>query len=123
MTDINEVIWQDLTGQAFNFGVQTYKGKPVLTYWNGTVFPEPIGRGSGGIHILDNTYQEVAVVSLYDGVFLTLNGTSNVSNIDLHEIYITERNTVLVTANNVTQADLRAGEWLGSRLFGLRDRY
>jgi hypothetical protein len=30
------------------------------------------------------------------------------SNVDLHEIYITERNTVLVTANNVTQADLRS---------------
>jgi hypothetical protein len=46
-------------------------------------------------------------VSLYDGV-LTLNGTSNMSNIDLHEIYITNPNTVVVTANNVTQADLRS---------------
>jgi hypothetical protein len=74
MTDSNELIWQGPSGQAFNFGVQTYKGKPVLTYWNGTIFKEPVGRGSGSIHILDNMYQEIAVVSLYDGVFLTLNG-------------------------------------------------
>lgn len=108
MTDKNELIWQGPSGQAFNFGVQTYKGKPVLAYWNGTIFKEPVGRGSGSIHILNNAYQEIAVVSLYDGVFLTLNGTSNMSNIDLHEIYITNRNTVVVTANNVTQADLRS---------------
>ena len=108
MTDDNELVWQGLTGQAFNFGVQQYKAKPVLTYWNGTIFKEPIGRGSGSIHILNSTYHEIAVLSLYDGVFLTLNGTSNMSNIDLHEIYITERNTVLVTANNVTQTDLRS---------------
>ena len=38
--------------------------------------------------------------------FFTLNGTSNTSNIDLHEIYITEQNTLIVTANNVTQRDL-----------------
>ena len=30
------------------------------------------------------------------------------SNVDLREIYITGRNTVLVTANNVTQTDLRS---------------
>lgn len=108
MTDKNEPIWQGPSGQAFNFGVQTYKGNPVLTYWNGIIFKEPVGRGSGSIHILNNAYKEIAVVSLYDGVFLTLNGTSNMSNIDLHEIYTTNHNTVVVTANNVTQADLRS---------------
>lgn len=108
MTDSNELIWQGPTGQAFNFGVHRYRGKPVLAYWNGTVFREPVGRGSGSIHILDHTYQEIAVVSLYDGVFLTLNGASNTSNVDLHEIYVTDRNTVLVTANNVTQANLQS---------------
>ena len=108
MTDTNELVWQGLDGPAFNFGVQRYQDKPVLTYWDGTVLKEPVGRGSGSIHILNSTYNEIAVVSLYDGVFLTLNGTSNMSNIDLHELYITERNTVLVTANNVTQTDLRS---------------
>ena len=108
MTDTNELVWQGLTGQAFNFGVQTYKGKSVLTYWNGTISKEPVGRGSGSIHILNSMYDEIAILSLYDGIFLTLNGTSNVSNIDLHEIYVTQRNTALVTANNVTQTDLRS---------------
>lgn len=41
------------------------------------------------------------------GNFLELMpGASFPSNIDLHEIFITRKNTMIVTANNVTQADL-----------------
>ena len=100
------LVWSGLPNSSFfNFGPYQYQGKLVLAYWNGTRYPEPIGRGSGTVHLLDNNYQEIAVVSL-SGTFLTLNGTSNASNIDLHEIYITEQNTLIVTANNVTQRDL-----------------
>ena len=93
-------------GHAFNFGPQKYRGKEVITWWNGTIFPEPVGRGYGNVLIADNTYQVIANISL-PGNFLTLNASAKyASNIDLHEIYITSRDTVLVTANNVTTADL-----------------
>lgn len=105
MTDDNELVWQGPTSQTFNFGAQTYKGVPVITYWNGTIFPEPIGHGYGTVHILNQSYHEIATVSLADN-FTTMNGAHYPSGIDLHEIYITPNNTMLVTANNVTTTDL-----------------
>jgi hypothetical protein len=106
MTDENELVWFGPRGAAFNFGQYTYQGKQVLAYWNGTSFPEPIGRGYGSIVLLDSTYTPIATVTL-PGNFQTLNASQTFpSNIDLHEINITPQNTVLVTANNVTQRDL-----------------
>lgn len=99
-------IWVGPKTHAFNFGPYTYRNAQVLAFWNGTVFPEPVGRGFGSIHILDDSYATIAEVTL-GGIFHNLNGTQTFpSNIDLHEIYITSRDTLLVTANNVTSADL-----------------
>ena len=106
MTDDNELVWQGpghLT--PFNFYVQTYQGNPVLVYWNGTLFAEPVGRGYGAVYILNQNYEQIAEVTL-GGTFLTLVGQLYPSNIDVHEIYITDNDTMLVTANNVTQSDL-----------------
>lgn len=73
---------------------------------DGTVFPEPVGRGNGAVYLLDNTYSTVATVTL-SGIFNELTpGATFPSNIDLHEVNITPRGTVLVTANNVTNTDL-----------------
>jgi hypothetical protein len=106
MTDDSELIWHGQNhNAAFNFGVQHYRGEPVLVYWNGTIFPEPVGRGYGTVVIMDNTYSVIANVTL-PGNFVTSDGPTFESNIDLHEIYITNRDTVLVTANNVTQTDM-----------------
>ena len=107
MTDDNELIWQGPKGHAFNFGVQTYKGQQVLAWWNGTIFPEPVGRGYGTVSILNSSYQEIANVSL-SGNFQTLTGETFPSNVDVHELYITSNNSIVVTANNVTQTDLRS---------------
>ena len=105
-TDDEELVWFGPRGQAFNFGPYTYQDKPVLAYWNGTPFPEPVGRGAGSITLLDNTYTTIATVTL-PGNFVYLNASQHfASNIDLHEINITPQNTVLITANNVTQHDL-----------------
>ncbi len=105
-TDDNELVWFGPRGQAFNFGPYQYQGKPVLAYWNGSVFPEPVGRGSGSIVLLDSSYTTIATVTL-PGNFQSLNSSQHFpSNIDLHEINITPQNTVLITANNVTQHDL-----------------
>ena len=95
-------------GHAFNFGAQVYRGEPVLTWWNGSVFPEPVGRGYGNVLIADRSYQTIANVTL-GGNFKALNVSQTfASNIDLHEIFITERNSVVVTANNVTTANLES---------------
>ncbi|ETI23724.1 hypothetical protein G647_05529 [Cladophialophora carrionii CBS 160.54] len=105
-TDDNELVWFGPRGQAFNFGPYEYQGKTVLAYWNGSVFPEPVGRGYGSIVLLDSSYETLATVSL-PGRFLTLNASQTFpGNIDLHEINITPQDTILVTANNVTQHDL-----------------
>lgn len=93
-------------GHAFNFGPQTYKGKTVLTWWDGQIFPEPVGRGYGNIIIADESYKVIANVSL-PGNFATLKpGETFPSNIDLHEVVITKQGTVVVTGNNVTTTDL-----------------
>lgn len=40
-----ELVWNGPLEHAFNFGVYEYNGESVLAWWNGTLFPEPIGRG------------------------------------------------------------------------------
>lgn len=106
MTSHGELVWNgpiDLF--TFNFGVQTHKGEQVLLAWNGTRFPEPKGRGHGIVYLWNKHYELIANVTL-EGDFVEFNGESYPSNIDLHEHYITENNTLLVLGYNVTQADL-----------------
>jgi hypothetical protein len=63
--------------------VQSYRGKQVLTWWQGVT--NSSGWGEGAYHILDATYNDVARVHAADG----LQG-------DLHEFVITSRNTALI---------------------------
>lgn len=107
MTSGGELVWNGPRQNAFGFGVQDYRNEKVLVGWkNGTSFPEPVGRGNGFVVLWDKHYQQIAEVSL-PGNFVELTpGASFPSNIDLHEMFITKENTLVVTANNVTQADL-----------------
>lgn len=101
-----ELVWNGPLTQAFGFGVQKYLGEDVLVYWSGTPFPEPVGRGSGSIYLFNSSYEPIANVSLAGNwVALTPNATYP-SYIDLHEMYLTDHGSVLVTANNVTRTDL-----------------
>ena len=93
-------------GHAFNFGPQVYMGEPIITWWNGTIFPEPVGRGYGNILIANSSYQVIANVSLEGNFQATDPSQTFGSYIDLHENFITERDSIVVTANNVTAADL-----------------
>jgi arylsulfotransferase ASST len=70
---------------ATDFNVQSYQGKPVLTWWQGNV--SAAGTGDGVDEIYNSSYQHVASVSAGNGV-----------NADLHEFTITGRDTALVTA-------------------------
>lgn len=86
-----------------NFRTQKLWGEDVLTFWAGDM--TDLGFGFGTVHILDNTYKEIYIVRLQDN-FLTPDGEPRESYIDLHESNITPRNTLLVSAYNITERDL-----------------
>src|SRR5205823_3804344 len=48
--------------QAADFRVQTYRGKPVLTWWEGPVATPILGTGFGHYVIVDRSYKVIAHV-------------------------------------------------------------
>ena len=72
-----------------NFRVQSYRGQPVLTWWQGQVSPAGFGQGTGVI--ADTSYRQVA----------TINGANGLAA-DLHELVLTPEGTALVTAYGQT---------------------
>ncbi len=67
-----------------DFKTQTYRGQPVLTWWQGNVNG---GTGRGEDMIYNDRYQPVATVHAADGL-----------QADLHEFKITPSNTALITS-------------------------
>jgi Arylsulfotransferase (ASST) len=82
-----ELVWfKPLPGAneiPFNFRVQTYKGKPTLTWFQGAVVD---AHGDGRYGLADNTYETVGQVQ------------STSYPCDLHEFIITPQDTALHTA-------------------------
>ena len=78
---------------ADDFSVQTYRGKPVLTWWEGHFKPQ--GYGEGEWVIADDRYKEITRVRAGHG----LKG-------DLHEIQLTDRGTALVSIYHKVKRDL-----------------
>jgi hypothetical protein len=89
-----EPIWENpLAGKVTtNFRVQSYRGEPVLTWWEGLI---EYGHGVGEYVIADSSYRTVRRVQAGRG----LRG-------DLHEFVITPRDTALLTSYVITAADL-----------------
>jgi hypothetical protein len=87
-------IWENpLAGKVTaNFRVQSYRGEPVLTWWEGVI---EYGHGVGEYVIADSAYRSVRRVQAARG----LHG-------DLHEFVITPRDTALLTSYVITDADL-----------------
>jgi len=86
-----EPIWfRQAGGGAWptNFAVHTYRGEPVLIWWEGQVLS---GYGFGEAVILDRSYREIARVRAANG-----------HHIDLHELTLTDRGTALFTCPPVT---------------------
>ena len=69
---------------ATDFRAQTYRGKPVLTWWQGTING---GVGTGNDEIYSSSYRPVATVKAGNGL-----------RTDLHEFQLTPQNTALITA-------------------------
>ncbi len=89
-------IWENpLAGKVTtNFQVQSYRGSPVLTWWEGNI---ELGHGVGEYVIADAGYRTVRRVQAARG----LRG-------DLHEFVITARDTALLTSYVVVNANLSA---------------
>ncbi|HEU5417942.1 MAG TPA: arylsulfotransferase family protein, partial [Streptosporangiaceae bacterium] len=88
------IVWFAPSGSHswLGFDTQTYKGQPVLTWWQGTV---KNGYGKGEGVIADASYQTIATVKAGNGVMT-----------DLHEFVITPQDTALITAYRTAPADL-----------------
>jgi Arylsulfotransferase (ASST) len=92
-----EPVWfQALPGiqAATDFRAQTYRGRPVLTYWQGT---SRQGIGVGEMVILDQSYRVIRRIR-----------TPNGFKPDLHEFVITPEGKAVIIAYPVVRADLRA---------------
>jgi hypothetical protein len=86
--------------RAMNFRVQTYQGKPVMTYWVGAIVS---AHGQGHYLIYDQHYHVVAQVHAGNGY-----------QGDLHEFVLTDQGTALFTAY---------GEAVGTYPNGQRGNY
>jgi hypothetical protein len=95
MDNRGEVVWfKPLnTKGVTDFRVQTYDGKPVLTWWRGRL--SNMGVGDGWYVIYDTSYRPVAEVRP---------GNRLVG--DVHEFLITRRNTAVFTVYHRLPVDL-----------------
>jgi hypothetical protein len=80
-----------VAGQATDFREQTYRGKPVLTWWQGPPEAPVLGTGLGHGVIVDSSYRLVATVDAGFGK----------NTADLHEFQLTPRGTALLTAYRI----------------------
>jgi Arylsulfotransferase (ASST) len=87
-------VWfRPVKGFAINFRTQFYRGRPVLTWWEGQA--TKIGTSEGVNVILDQRYRKIAQV-----------GAGNGYRADVHEFVLTPNGTALLTVHAETQADL-----------------
>ncbi|MEA2349139.1 MAG: hypothetical protein QOG86_80 [Thermoleophilaceae bacterium] len=78
--------------QAFDFKPQRYRGRPVLTWWEGH---SAKGNGAGEDVIADSSYRQIARIKMRRGY-----------RADLHEFALTRRGTALVLVYNAVPRDL-----------------
>ncbi len=90
------MVWFDPldTKGVTDFRVQSYRGRPVLTWWRGQ---SEKGVGNGHYVIADDHYRQIATVRAGNG----LHG-------DIHEFLITPQDTALLTVYHDVPRDLSA---------------
>ena len=95
--DFGHLVWFNAIGNrelATDFRVQSYRGKPVLTWWQGRLIGGE-GRGEGVIY--DTSYRPVRRVRAGNGL-----------SADRHEFELTPRGTALLLIYDAVRRDLRA---------------
>lgn len=93
-----ELIWfQPLSGEteATNLQVQSYDGRPVLTWWQGRIPAQGFGEGEEMIY--SSAYTQIGRVHAGNGY-----------KVDLHDFHITPQGTALLTVFDPIQCDLAA---------------
>ena len=90
--NLGQPVWFRKGKFAFNFKVQHYQGKRVLSWWEGEPFPRP---SVGEYVILDRSYREITRVQAGNGY----QGNQ-------HEFLITPQDTALFTVYNPVLRDL-----------------
>jgi Arylsulfotransferase (ASST) len=80
------------TKLPFDLQYQQYRGKPVLTWWEGAVDD---GTGAGEGFIVDTSFRPIARLGEVDGLYP-----------DLHELNLTSDGTALMTAYHKVKTDL-----------------
>jgi hypothetical protein len=78
--------------EQLDLKVQSYQGRPVLTWWEGKVLT---GYGQGQVVIADSSYRTIATVKAGHGL-----------TADLHEIFISPQDTALITVYKPVAANL-----------------
>ena len=79
--------------EATDFRTQSYRGKQVLTWWQGTINKAGVGRGEDVIY--DTSYRPVATVRAGNGF-----------DADLHEFELTRRGTAFISIYHEVPEDL-----------------
>src|SRR5215217_134807 len=92
LDDNGQIVWFGKHPRARDFKMQYYRGRPVLTWWEGVVVQ---GHGEGEYVIFDDSYREVRRVRAGNGY-----------TGDLHEFLITPENTALLVAYAPRRTDL-----------------
>lgn len=107
-TDEGQLVWFGPNATANNFKWQYFDGEPTLTYWNGlSSNGVNTGHGYGNVTLLDTGYNVKYVIC--PNLNLTIPGNETFDcQADLHESYLTDRNTLIISAYNATQTDLTA---------------
>lgn len=91
--DTGRLVWFHPTKRtAMNFRAGSYRGRPVLTWWEGKT---EHGLGAGRHVVVDGSYRTIASFPAGDGF-----------SADLHEFILTARGTALVTAWDLRTMDL-----------------
>jgi hypothetical protein len=93
--DAGDLVWFHPTvpQTAMNFRAQSFRGKPVLTWWEGKSHK---GVGVGACVIVDQSYREIARFR-----------AGHRRPADLHEFLLTPRGTALVMSTETRTLDLR----------------
>jgi hypothetical protein len=81
--------------EAANFGVQRYRGRPALVWWQGRILEAGFGQGEDVIY--DSSYRRLASVRAGNGYAA-----------DLHEIRLTAQGTAWIDAFSPVEEDLSA---------------
>lgn len=79
--------------EATDFRAQTYRGRPVLTWWQGIISEAGVGRGVD--EVFDGSYHVLKEIRAANGLVA-----------DLHEFQLTPRGTAYITAYKEVPADL-----------------